>query len=180
MDPAHVTSRLLWTAAAITAVFDVLLLAVVIRLVPPARFGRLKWGVTAAAGVFWFAVWLYAMWGPWWSQVYHYVFPEWVRPVLPPAYALMFAAIALGCWSLARRVRRNPALAFCLLGGLVSFPGHAWGIWGRGLLEKPALFQDASPASALTFGFFEFIVYWSAIVLVAALVDRVQTRAAAR
>ena len=77
---------------------------------------------------------------------------------------------------LARRAPRRPALAFCLLGGVASFPGHAWGIWGRGLLEKPALFQDASPASALTFGFFEFIVYSSGILLAAALVDRLRTR----
>ena len=176
MDTAHVTSRLLWTAAAVTAIFDILLLAVVVRLVPLARFGRLKWGVTAAAGVFWFGVWLYVMWGPWWAQVYHFVFPEWARPVLPPAYALMFAAIARGFWSLARRSARRPALAFCVLGGLVSFPGHAWGIWGRGMLQKSPLFQDASPASALAFGFFEFIVYWSGILLVAALIDRLRNR----
>jgi hypothetical protein len=179
MDSAHVTSRLLWTVAAVTAVFDIVLLAAVVRLVPPARFGRLKWGVTIAAGVFWFGVWMYVMWGPWWGQVYHFVFPEWARPILPPAYALMFAAVSFGFWNLARRTRRSPALTFCLLGGLVSFPGHAWGIWGRGMLEKPALFQDASPASALTFGFFEFIVYWSGILLAAALFDRIRNRAAA-
>jgi hypothetical protein len=174
MDSADVTSRLLWTAAAVTAPFDILLLAAALRVVPPARFRRLKWTVTIAAGVFWFGVWMYVMWGPWWAQVYRFVFPEWARPALPPAYALMFAAISLGFWSLARRAPRRPALAFCLLGGLVSFPGHAWGIWGRGMLEKSPLFEHASPASALTFGFFEFIVYWSGILLVAALVDRLR------
>jgi len=176
MESAHVTSRLLWTAAAVTAPVDILLLALVSRAVQPERFARLRWGVTIAAGAFWFCVWAYAMWGPWWGQVYHVVFPEWARDILPPAYALMFAGISFGFWTLARRAPRRPALAFCLLGGLVSFPGHAWGIWGRGMLEKSPLFQDASPASALTFGFFEFIVYWSAILLIAALIDRLRIR----
>jgi hypothetical protein len=87
--------------------------------VPPARFGRLKWGVTIAAGVF---------------------------------------------KNLARRTRMSPALTFCLVGGLVSFPGHAWGIWGRGLLEK----------FALTFGFFEFIIYRSGILVAPSIVDRLR------
>ncbi len=176
MGSAHVTSRLLWTAAAVAAVFDALLVAVVVRLVPPVRFARVRRGVTVAAGVLWFGIWMYAMWGPWWAQVYRFVFPEWARRIAPPVYSLVFAAIALGCWHLARRTRRSPALTFCLLGGLVSFPGHAWGIWGRGMLEKPALFLDASAASALTFGFFEFIVYWSVILLAAALYDRLRNR----
>jgi hypothetical protein len=53
-------------------------------------------------------------------------------------------------------------LWFILLGGLVSLVGHSIGI-SRGLLRVPLL-ADASTASALVFGVFEFIFYWSVIV----------------
>nr|MBI2905227.1 hypothetical protein [Chloroflexota bacterium] len=82
------------------------------------------------------------------------------------------AAIALGMWQLALRLPGNAAVAFCLLGGLDSFPGHLWAIYGRRLFEACPLLQQVSVASALIFGFFEFVFYWSVILIIAALLKR--------
>jgi hypothetical protein len=57
-------------------------------------------------------------------------------------------------------------LWFVVLGGLVSLVGHGIGI-RRGLLRVPLL-AEASPASALVFGVFEFAFYWCGIVALAA------------
>lgn len=74
----------------------------------------------------------------------------------------LFGALSLGFWRLSISAARWQAVWFCLLGGVVSLVGHGIGI-RRGLLEVPLL-AEASAASALTFGVFEFVFYWSLIV----------------
>jgi hypothetical protein len=172
MNAAHLTSELMWRAAALTAGLDVILIGVAAWLVPARRFERLKWPSAIAAGVFWLGMWTLAMWGPWWELAYRHIFPEWARWIVPPTYGVMFGAIGMGFWWLARRLPGPPAVAFCLLGGLVSLPGHLFGIHGRGMLEKVPVLQGVSVVSALVFGIFEFIVYWVVIVLAAAALGR--------
>jgi hypothetical protein len=90
------------------------------------------------------------------------VFPAWSRWWLPVGYGLLFGALGLAFWRLSLAASRWPAVWFSLLGGLVSLVGHGIAI-RRGLLRVPLLAQ-ASAASALVFGVFEFIFYWCVIV----------------
>ncbi len=85
---------------------------------------------------------------------------------------MIFGAIGMGFWWLAERLPGPPAVTFALLGGLVSLPGHLVGFYGLGMGEKVPVLQGVSVTSALVFGIFEFIVYWLAIILVAAGVAR--------
>ena len=176
MDGPHLTSGLMWLAALIGAGVAAGLVGVVARLVPAVRFERLERSVVLVAAVFWFAVWAFALWGPWWDMAYRHVFPEWARAIVPPAYGAMFAVTALGLWWVARKLPGAPAATFCLLGGLVSLPGHLFAFYGRGMLEKVPVLQGVSVASALVFGVFEFIAYWGVILLAAAALGRATSR----
>jgi hypothetical protein len=176
MTAPHLTTGLMWTAALIAAIFDIFLLALVGRMVGRERFIRAKWPVAGLTTLFFGAVWTFAMWGSWWELAYQYVFPGWARWMVPPVYGPMFGAVALALWWLARRAPRLPGVAFCLLGGLVSLPGHMWAFYGRGMLEKVPLLRGVSDVSALVFGIFEFTAYFSLILLAASLVQRSRER----
>ncbi len=161
------TTDLFLGASLVTALFDAVLLLYVARI-GLATFRLMKWPLAgAAAGVYAF-LWGYIASWVYWEEVYRHVFPGTLRWWLPLVYGLAFGLAALLFWSLAVRTSRWPAVWFCLLGGLVSIPGHAWGM-ARGLMKVPLL-AHASPASALLFGFFEFIVYFAAITGLARLV----------
>lgn len=173
MEEPHLTSGLMWLAALIAAGVAVGLVGVVARLVPPPRFERLARSIVLVAAVFWSGVWTFALWGPWWDMAYRHVFPAWARSVVPPAYGAMFAGAALGLWWLARKLPGVPAVTFCLLGGLVSLPGHLFAFYGRGMLDKVPVLHGVSVSSALVFGVFEFITYWAGILLVASGLKRI-------
>ncbi len=160
-----VSSDLLWRAALFTALIDVPLLMLVARLVPSGLFQQLKWYLVGAACVVYAVLWGSLGSLRFWDQVYSAIFPAWLRWILP-GYGLLFAVLALAFWRLSLLASRWQAVWFCLLGGLVSLIGHGIGI-SRGLLRVPMLAQ-ANAASALTFGVFEFIFYWCAIVGLAA------------
>jgi hypothetical protein len=169
MPPSQIrlTSDVLWAAAIFAALIDAIFVYLLTRLVPPERFRRLFWPVGAVGAVFWGLMWTWAMWGWAWEPVYSHVFPAWSRYVVPWAYGLIFGAVALGFWALAVRCR-EPVVVFCVLGGLVSLPGHLIGA-ARGLFKVPML-QDVSIVSGLTFGIFEFAFYFAVILTVAAVV----------
>ena len=161
-ETGPLTSELLWRATLIAALIDAPLLVFVARWVSPELFSKLKWHLAGAA----FFVYA-ALWGTFgsvyfWDAVYKAIFPAWFRWLLPAGYGLLFGALALASWRVSNLAARWRAVWFCLLGGLVSLVGHSIGI-SRGLLRVPLL-AEASAASALVFGVFEFIFYWCAIV----------------
>jgi hypothetical protein len=161
-ETGQLTSELLWRATLIAALIDVPLLILVARRVSPGLFGQLKWYLVGAAFI------VYALlWGTFgsvyfWDSVYQAIFPAWFRWLLPLGYGLLFGVLALAFWRASLLAARGQVLWFILLGGLVSLVGHSIGI-SRGLLRVPLL-AEASAASALVFGVFEFIFYWCAIV----------------
>ena len=164
-ETGRVTSELLWRATLVAVLIDTPLLILVGRWVSSELFGKLKWHLAGAA----FAVYA-ALWGTFasvyfWDAVYKAVFPAWSRWLLPVGYGLLFGAFALAFWRVSITAARWQAMWFSLLGGLVSLVGHGIGI-RRGLLRVPLL-AEASAASALVFGVFEFIFYWCAIVGIA-------------
>jgi hypothetical protein len=160
------TSELLWRSTLVAALVDVPLLILVARWVPSELFRELKGYVATAA----FAVYA-ALWGTlgsvyYWDTVYSAIFPAWARWLLAPGYGLLFGVLALAFWRASLFAARWQAVWFTLLGGLFSLVGHSIG-FSRGLLRVPML-AETSAASALTFGVFEFIFYWCAIVALGA------------
>lgn len=164
-ETVSLTSELLWRATVIAVVIDAPLLLAIGKWVPLDLFRRLKWPLAAAAAVVYASLW--GVFGSmyFWDSVYHAVFPAWSRWVLPWFYGLLFGALALLFWRVAVALPRWPAVWFALCGGMVSLVGHGVGVM-RGLMKVPMLSQ-ASVVSALTFGVFEFIFYWCAIVGIA-------------
>lgn len=162
----RVTSELLWRATLIAVVIDIPALVLVGRAVSTMLFTRLKWYLVGAAFVVYAALW--GTFGSvlFWGSVYQAVFPSWSRWLLPLWFGCLFGLLALAFWRVCRGVGIWPAAWFSLLGGLASLVGHSIGI-RRGLLRVPLL-EQASPASALVFGVFEFILYWCGIVGLAA------------
>jgi hypothetical protein len=103
-----------------------------------------------------------------WEPVYHYVFPEWARWVIPPIYGVVFAAVGWLFYWLALRLPGNPVVNLCFLGGLWGMITHIWAIY-RGILDKPPMLQGASPVAAAVMPIFEFIFYWCVILSTASL-----------
>lgn len=168
-DPVglRATSELYWISALVAAGVDGLLLWRLRRPMSAERLRRLGWSLPVAAVVFWTGLWAAVMSSPFiWETCYQYVFAEWARWVMPPVFGLAAGALALFFRWLALRLPGRPLLTFLFLGGLHSFPGHLWAIYGRGILQTPLL-KSVSVASALVFGLFEFIFYWSVILILA-------------
>jgi hypothetical protein len=176
MPESRVTTELLLSASFVTAMIDAVLLVLVGR-VRRETFRRLKWPLAIAAAAVFAALWGFLASNLYWEAVYRHVFPAGMRAWLPAVYGLAFGVVSLLFWKISVKAPRWPAVWFCILGGLVSIPGHAWGM-SRGLMRVPLLSQ-ASPASALLFGFFEFIVYFAAIVGAAHLALRLRGHRAA-
>jgi len=161
-NTARVTSELLWRATFIAMLIDAPLVILIQRRVSSELFRKLKWHLAAAAVVVYAALWGAFASVYFWDAVYGHLFPAWSRWLLPFGYGVLFGAVAVAFWRASVAVPGWPPVWFCLLGGLVSLVGHAIGIW-RGLLRVPLL-SEASAASALVFGVFEFVFYWCAIV----------------
>lgn len=162
METGPVTSELLWRATLIAALLDAPLLVAAAQRVPSELFRKLKWHLAGAAFLVYAALWGTLGSVYFWDAVYQAIFPEWSRWLLPAGYGLLYGVLALAFWRVSLLAPRWQAMWFSLLGGLVSLAGHGIGI-SRGLLRVPLL-AEASVASALVFGVFEFIFYWCAIV----------------
>jgi hypothetical protein len=161
-ETGRITSELLWRSTLIAVLIDVPLLFLVTYWVSSGLFCQLKWHLVGAAFVVYALLWGTFASVYFWDAVYKAIFPAWSRWLLPVGYGLLFGALALAFWRVSLLEARGQALWFILLGGLVSLVGHGIGI-SRGLLQVPML-SEASAVSALVFGVFEFIFYWSAIV----------------
>jgi hypothetical protein len=161
-ETVRVTSALLWRATLVAVLIDAPLLILAARLVSSELFGKLKWYLAGVALLVYAALW--GTYGSvyYWEAVYKAIFPAWSRWLLPAGYGLLFGLLAIAFWRVSILAARWQVVWFILLGGLVSIVGHSIGI-SRGLMRVPMLAQ-ASAASALVFGVFEFIFYWCAIV----------------
>ncbi len=136
----------------------------VLKHIPRVRFGPLKLALVAAAALFWGIFATILRWS-FWESYYRYFAPDWTLWAAPLA-ALFYAAVALVLAWLAARLPGNPGLNFCLLGGLESVPEHLWGIYGAGILRVPIL-QGINPSLLLVFAFFEYVLYWSVVLVIA-------------
>jgi hypothetical protein len=166
----RVTTRILWEGALIFGLIDILLVLALRLKVESGVFRNLKWRLVATTGLFWLLLLAFLMSGFFWEPVYHYVFPDWARWYIPPAYGLLFAALGLLFWWLALRLPGHPVITWCLLGGAWGMVTHIWAIY-RGILDKPPMLQGASPVATAIMPIFEFIFYYG-LILSLALVGR--------
>jgi hypothetical protein len=141
------------------AVIDVILITILIRFVKPKDLFYMKWRLVIFMALFFCILFGSIVSIIFWNPVYCYVFPSWLRWIIPPSYGLLFSLAGLFFWWLAFHLPANPVLSFCISGGLWGLLTHIWAIH-RGILQKPPMLQGSSPISALTIATFEFIFYW--------------------
>jgi hypothetical protein len=160
----------LWVKVPVAAIIAVALVALLARKVKPDRFRRLTWKAFAGASMLFWGLLAAAAFWIFWETYYRYFYPRWMRWLVPLS-ALTYAAIGLALRWLAARLPGNPVVNFCLLGGLESVPEHVWGIYGAKILEVPIL-QGITPVFALLFAVFEYVIYWSVVLILAVLLGR--------
>jgi hypothetical protein len=171
----QVRSADLWVVAAVTAAVDLLLAVALIKTVSRGLFRRSLAWLIACGMSFWCVLLTAAGWG-YWDECYGLIFPTWVRWVVPLYGLLVGAVLGPLFWWAARRLPGHPVLPFIALAGLHSLPGHLRGIYAEDLLERCAMLAGVTPASALVFGIFEFIFYWSVVLGLAALATTLRAR----
>jgi hypothetical protein len=169
------TPDLMYRAAAVVALVDAAFAALLWRRVGAEGVRRGKWPLTAVAGLFWLGVWT-AVHALAWETVYAHVFPAWARWIVPPVYAIGFAALALLWRALALRAGRWAVPAWVALWGATGALSHAYAVWARGLLEKSPMLQHLTPASAIVFATFEFAFYGCVILTVGERLGRALER----
>ncbi len=169
-EPA-VTPELMYRAAAVVALLDVLLTVQLTRRIGEDGLRRAKWPIAVVAGLFWLAVWT-TMHLVFWERVYSHVFPAWSRWIIPPFFGVAYAALALGWRWVGLRARRFAVPAWVCLWGATGALTHAWAVYGRDLLVNTPMLQRLTPASAIVFATFEFGLYGCVILVVASRLRR--------
>ncbi len=170
-----ITTGILLQGALIFACIDSIYIPLLVWRIKPVIFRRIRWVLVGVTAVYWCALWVWVL-KTFWDPVYHYVFPAWARGIIPPAYGTLFAGVCLLFWWLALRLRGNPVLTFCLLGGLWGIITHLMAI-ALGIVSKPPVLQGAAPQAAIIIAFFEFMFYWCLILSVAALLYHIWLKA---
>ena len=163
-----ITTEMLWHGALLFALTDAVFVPLLVWRIGSDLFHQVKWGLVVSAGFVWFGIWSWAI-GNFWETVYSYVFPTWGRYLIPPAFGLLMALVALGLWTLALWPRLNPVVGYCLFGGLWGVLTHIWAIY-RGIVTKPPMLLGASPVAAVVIAFFEYMFYWCVILSLSVLV----------
>lgn len=106
-----------------------------------------------------------------WEIYYGYFAADWYRFVAPAGALLLYALIGIFLRWAAISLPGHPVLWFCALGGLEAIPEHLVGIYRFEILSIPVL-KDSSAISILIFAYFEYVVYWSIVLLLVIGVSR--------
>jgi len=164
-----ITTEILWRGTLSFAVIDLVLISILAWRIKPAAFRRIKWTLVVVSAIFWSSLWT---WGlvTFWDSVYQYVFPAWAHWLIPPIFGLLDAGFCLFIWWAALRLRGYTVVNFILLGGLWGMITHLFAV-AIGIVTKPPVLQGASPAAAVIFAIFEFMLYWCVILSVAGFLD---------
>ena len=169
-----ITTELLYQGALVFALMDAVYISLLVWRVNGESFRRLKWNLVVAAAVIWFGIWSWAI-GNFWETVYSYVFPAWAQTWVPWIAFAAAGAIAFLLWKLAIQTKAKAIPVYCLLSGILGSLTHLWAVT-RGIVTSPPMLQGASPLSAMTIAFFEYIFYWCVILTLAAFAEWVQTK----
>jgi hypothetical protein len=173
MSPGvHLTTPLVWMCTGILLVLDVALILFARRFISRQDFQATRWVLPISAGSFFFLVWTSVLiWG--WDWFYSYIFPDGIRYLLPALFGVGYTALALAVVWLSLKLPGNPAVTWCLLGGLEGLLSHIYAIYGLGAASKPPIMQGSDPFSVLIFAVFEKAFYWSLVLLVVWWIRRV-------
>jgi hypothetical protein len=174
IENIKITTELLLKGALLFAVLDTVCLSVLLKLISPDFFKKIKWNLVLSTGLIWFGIWWSVLFY-FWETVYRYVFPAWSRHWIPYAFGLLMAGASLLFWTIAKKYNRYPILIFCLLGGVWGVCTHIWAI-SRGIMTKPPMLQGGSPLAALLIAFFEYTFYWCVITTLAAITGKILLR----
>ncbi len=166
----RVTSTDFWMATTVAIAMDLVLLGVLVWQVRPSSCRHLGPVLTIVSGILWGGFGCVLVW-VFWDLYYRYLFPDWVRWVIP-LNAILYGAIGLGLWWLSGKPRGGRVLAFCMLGGLAGVLEHLLGISWLGVLEKVPFLKGVDPQPLLVFAFFEYVLYWGIVLGAAVLVER--------
>lgn len=164
-----ITTELLRTGTLVFALIDAVYIPILVWCIKEETFRRLKYPLVISAALIWFGIWSWAI-GNFWETVYSYVFPPWAPTWVPWIAFVTAGLVAPILWTLSLRVKANPVLIYCLLGGLLGSLTHIWAVY-RGIVTKPPMLQGASPLAAVIVAFFEYILYWCAILTLALILD---------
>jgi hypothetical protein len=170
MDASQITSKLFWNATFVTIIIDILLILIIMRLVSPELFKNIKWFLSVSAFFVYAIIWLIFGSYMFWDVAYRLIFPSWSRWLLPLGFGFLYGLLALAFWYISKYIGRWQSVCFVILGGFMSLVGHSVGI-SRGLFQIPLL-ANASAVSMLTFGIFEFVFYWCAIIYLSLFINR--------
>jgi len=168
-----ITSEVFWWSAPVTALIDVGLVLFLARRTGRSRFRQLHWPVVLASGIFWMSLGLF-FFETTWASFYARFLPDPANRSLNRFLfeLLLYPALGLAMWWLAARLPGNPAVTFCLLGGLEALPEHLWGIYRLDMLDKVPFLREASPIAVLAFAVPEYVLYWGSALAMALPVER--------
>jgi hypothetical protein len=168
------TSEMLWWSALVTALIDVGLVVFLARRTGRSRFRQLGWPVVVASGIFWMSLGLF-FFETTWGSFYAWFLPDPANRSIArfALELLLYPALGLALWWLAARLPGNPAVTFCLLGGLEALPEHLWGMFRLGMLDKVPFLREASPISVLAFAVPEYVLYWGSVLAMALPIERI-------
>lgn len=161
------------TPIAIAASF--LILVLLIWRIKPETFRRISWQAFAIASAIFWGILAAILISLTWNFYYEYFVPDWYRYAAPIGAVVLYSIFGLVIRWAAIHLPGNPTLWFCLLGGLESIPEHAVGIYRYDILEIPML-AGSSALSIFIFAFFEYVIYWGVVLILAFVVDQVIKR----
>lgn len=161
----QVTSQDIWLSTLLFAALDVVILAPLLILFKANVLQSAWWPVVGGSALFWGVVSVVAAAG-FWDFYYRYIYPPWLRPLMPLDIVL-YAIIGLAIWYLALRLAIPPPLAFALLGGAQGIAEHLFGIYVLRILDKVPWLQGVPPLPVVVFSFFEYVLYWTLVLWLA-------------
>lgn len=163
----QITTKLLLQGGLVFAVADILLLLLLSSKIKIAHFLKISAALPFATALIYGGIWVWAI-ANFWESVYGFLFAPWSRWFVPAAQAVLTGAISWLAVRLALRVKFPPVLTYCFLGGVWGILGHLSAL-ASGIVSKPPLLQGSSPGAVLFIAFFEYVFYWSLILLLSFL-----------
>ncbi len=160
----------MWLSISVAVLLAAGMASILVWRVGSSRFRGIRWWIFAlACGLFWgvLALVLHLLY---WDSYYSYFAPAYVNWLTPLA-ALFYICVGLLLrWS-AGRLPGNPVINFCLLGAFESVPEHLLAVYRMHILDVP-MFREVNAGLIFIFAFFEYAIYWGAVLWLAILLDR--------
>jgi hypothetical protein len=157
----RLSDRQVWGTTLLFVVLDLIALTPLLFVARTLTLRDMSTPIGAASALFWgIAAFAFILGG--WELYYRYIYPSWMRWLIP-VDIFLYGAIGLGLWWIAHQAPDSTMLWFVLLGGLEGIAEHVLGIYGLRILEKVPWLNEVHPLPALVFSFFEYILYWTLV-----------------